>query len=200
MKLQAKSTSGVEKIRQLWKIKYIDDGYYSIRSLYKSDRCIQVTSNTANLLEVSTSDTLSAIPAAARWKITQTSRGGYKIRALSASSDLVITPDGTGYDCNLRQKPFVNSDDYKDASYEWLFCSPNSEIIPEKQEGNNLCWVTCAKMASYKYMKSPINPGSAALYLILKQYKIHLSQRELEGVDQGAEMSPTRAALEYILG
>ena len=70
IKQVAKSnTAGHAKIRQLWKIKYMGDGYYSIRSLYKSDKCMQIKSGSASLLTVGLQDYVSAFPSKALWKI-----------------------------------------------------------------------------------------------------------------------------------
>ena len=76
VKLVTKNNSIVnEKVRQLWKIKYLGDGYYSIRSLYKSDKCIQKGSDKAALLTVGLQDYLAMFPSDALWKIEDVGTG-----------------------------------------------------------------------------------------------------------------------------
>ncbi len=147
VKLQAKSTSGVEKIRQLWKIKYIDDGYYSIRSLYKSDRCIQVTSNTANLLEVSTSDTLSAIPAAARWRIEAISSGYIFQNCGNTTNKQCMRPSGTDVVTSM----FVSGN----SNFTWTLTADNSI-------GNQLILINSSTGLPTDDAERYISPGDRA--------------------------------------
>ena len=62
-------------LRQLWKIKYLADGYYSIRSLYKADKCIQRTVGSTALLTVGPGDYVANFPSDALWKIESVGTG-----------------------------------------------------------------------------------------------------------------------------
>ena len=76
VKLVTKNTSDVNvKVRQLWKIKYLGDGYYSIRSLYKADKCIQRTVGSTALLTVGPGDYVANFPSDALWKIESVGTG-----------------------------------------------------------------------------------------------------------------------------
>ena len=61
--------SDVTKLRQMWKVKYLEDGKYSIRPMNKLDRGLDVTSGNVDIWSVATSDTLSSVPVYAQWTI-----------------------------------------------------------------------------------------------------------------------------------
>lgn len=83
--LYTKSTSSSTQLRQLWKITYLADGYYSIRPMYKLDMGLHATSNTVDITTISTSDTLNSISSSNRWRIEHSS-DGYIFRHSSSSS------------------------------------------------------------------------------------------------------------------
>ena len=57
------------KIRQLWKVKYLDNGRYSIRPMNKLDMGLDVTQNNVDIYSIGTSDTLSGVPSYGEWTI-----------------------------------------------------------------------------------------------------------------------------------
>lgn len=81
---------GHAKIRQLWKINYLFDGYYSIRSLYKSDRCLWVSGNQAKLSNVA-----SVFSDSELWKIEQNSSGYVLQNCGTTTNKQCLRPSGT---------------------------------------------------------------------------------------------------------
>ena len=55
---------------QQWKIKYLDDGYYSIRPMHKLDMGLDVTKSNADIYYISTNDSFAGVPSYARWTIS----------------------------------------------------------------------------------------------------------------------------------
>ena len=97
VKMLSKQTQGAAKLRQLWKIEYVEGGYYYIRSLYLATRALQVTSNTANITSISTSTNPYTASLDCRW-IIETNSSGYifKHRQSSTStSSQCLRPSGT---------------------------------------------------------------------------------------------------------
>jgi len=77
--LLSKSTSGMAQLRQLWKIAYLDGGYYSIRPMYKLDMGLGSPDGLQGNVEletIGTSDSMSSVPGNNRWTI-EYAPGGY---------------------------------------------------------------------------------------------------------------------------
>ena len=67
---QETADSGSETgLRQMWRIKYLADGYYSIRPMHNLSTALSVYNNDAYVNTASTADVLSAFPLSAWWKI-----------------------------------------------------------------------------------------------------------------------------------
>ena len=76
--LFAEATSGRAQLNQLWKIAYLDNGYYSIRPLYKLDMALCSADGVQGNVEIATigtSDTFSSVPGIHRWTIEYNSSG-----------------------------------------------------------------------------------------------------------------------------
>ena len=69
----------LQKIRQMWKICHLGNGYYSIRPLHKMDMGLHFTDNNVDIYEIGSTDTNSAIPDASKWTI-EWRGGGYIIK------------------------------------------------------------------------------------------------------------------------
>ena len=85
--LFAKATSGRTQLNQLWKITYLDYGYYSIRPMYKLDMGLCSANAAPGIVEITTlgaSNTFSDISRSYRWTINYDSNG-YMIRCAGAS-------------------------------------------------------------------------------------------------------------------
>ena len=85
VKMLSKQTQGAAKLRQLWKIEYVEGGYYYIRSLYLATRALQVTSNTANITSISTSTNPYTASLDCRW-IIETNSSGYIFKHRQSST------------------------------------------------------------------------------------------------------------------
>jgi hypothetical protein len=96
-KMLSHSNSGFNELCQLWKIAYLDNGYYSIRPMHKLDMGLHAagtTGSSVDIVSMGTSDTLSGVPSLCRWGITPTSDGtSYFINHVGTSS-LGMAMDG----------------------------------------------------------------------------------------------------------
>lgn len=90
------ATSGIAQVRQLWKIKYLGDGYYSIRPMHKLDMALHVTSNAVDIKTAGTTDTLAGVALADRWGIEQTEDSFY-LKYVNTSSLCMKPADGMIY-------------------------------------------------------------------------------------------------------
>lgn len=181
---------------QQWRVTYLGDGAYSIQSSYFPGTYLGLINDspTWGALIEPRSGTLTD---GMKWIIEEMPRGGCKIRAYGTSSDLVIAC--SQYD-DLELVPAVNSTACPEVSYEWLFCEVSNQIVPETQEKDKMCWVACAKMASTKYMRSPIGQNAASYYIHYSTRKLLFSGTEFDNVNRRGDAYQTSKAVEYILG
>ena len=63
------ATSNVSKIRQMWKIRYLGNGKYSVRPLHKLDMGLDVTDGNVDILNIGTIDMYSNVLSDCRWSI-----------------------------------------------------------------------------------------------------------------------------------
>lgn len=86
------ATSGIEQLAQLWKIKYLSNGYYSVRPMHKLDMGLHDSSGNVDLWEIGTTDSIGGVMFNAWWTITYNTNG-YVFR--HAGSDIyAMTPSG----------------------------------------------------------------------------------------------------------
>lgn len=76
---ETKNTTDPDRLSQLWKIRYLSGGYYSIRPMHKLDMGLNVTSGNADIATIGTVDSTSSIADSAEWKIICESNG-YRLR------------------------------------------------------------------------------------------------------------------------
>ena len=72
VKLFAQATSGLAQVRQLWKITYLGDGYYSIRPAHELKMVLHTDGNAGSYVDIISDgavDKLSAISPTTRWVI-----------------------------------------------------------------------------------------------------------------------------------
>ncbi len=106
------SNSVTYHIRQMWKIKHLGDGRYSIRPMSKLDMGLDVTEGNVDIFNIATSDTLSAVPLYAEWIIEWYATGyvfknnGYSSKTMqikdastSAGSSVVAGAYSTSVNC-----------------------------------------------------------------------------------------------------
>ena len=73
VKLLAFSDDNIEKVRQMWKVTYLGDGYYSIRPMHKVNMGLHAgghTGSSVDIVSVGWNDTLNSIALINRWGIT----------------------------------------------------------------------------------------------------------------------------------
>lgn len=71
----SQSASNDFKIRQMWKICYLESGRYSIRPLNKLNMGLDVTNGNVDIYNIGTSDKLSDVPSYGEWTISWYSTG-----------------------------------------------------------------------------------------------------------------------------
>lgn len=87
-------STGNDRLAQMWKIKYLGGGYYSIRPMHKLDMGLNADTSDVNLIEIGTVDSTVNVTANARWTITFHTngyvfkRGGSNARTLSPYANL----------------------------------------------------------------------------------------------------------------
>ena len=86
---------------QLWKIKHLGNGLYSVRPLHKLSMGLHVTGTNVDIYEIGTSDTQSAIPTASLWSIESTSNGYAFKKNGSASETMKAATTSTGTGINI---------------------------------------------------------------------------------------------------
>ena len=99
----SKASSTAAGLRQMWKIKYLYDGRYSIRPLHKLDMGLGYSSGVV-LREIGTADTYSGVGTSSRWTIGYSSNGyaiqkdgsaSYTLCAANNTSGATVTTSST---------------------------------------------------------------------------------------------------------
>ena len=89
-KMKSLSEGGFEELCQLWKLKHLGNGYYSIRPMHKLDMALHAggsTGSSVDIVSIGTSDTLNGVPSLCRWGIAPTADGNsYFINHIGTSS------------------------------------------------------------------------------------------------------------------
>ena len=99
---QETADSGSETgLRQMWRIKYLSDGYYSIRPMHNLSTALSVYNNDAYVSSAGTTDSLSALTLGARWKIGAVDNLICLYPALSSTSALSLTSDTIASSTNV---------------------------------------------------------------------------------------------------
>ena len=106
MKMLAQCTAGPAKIRQLWKIKYIADGYYSIRTFYKQNMALHASGATVDITTIGDGNTLNSVPLASRWKIDKQD-GGYLFK-YTGSLGVCLRPNDTAAGAGAKVAAYVS--------------------------------------------------------------------------------------------
>lgn len=79
-------------LSQMWKVKYLGGGYYSIRPLHKLSMALDCTSQEADIYTIGRDDTIDKIPSYAKWKISK-SNNGYILKNCNTSGYLSANDD-----------------------------------------------------------------------------------------------------------
>ena len=78
VKLLGYSSDGISQVNQLWSVRHLGNGYYTIRPIYKPDMLLHVTSSVVDITKGILDDNLEYIHANQCWTITPVS-GGYSL-------------------------------------------------------------------------------------------------------------------------
>ena len=78
------SDESIPEIRQLWIVKYLSGGYYSIRPLYQRDMTLHLEDNNVQIMTTGTTDTIAGLFESNCWAL-EFSADGYLIRAAGSS-------------------------------------------------------------------------------------------------------------------
>ena len=70
VKTMYSATLAPQNMTQLWRITYLGGSLYSIRPVFAPDMALSMTSNGVCIQTIGTTDTLSGVPASARWSIS----------------------------------------------------------------------------------------------------------------------------------
>ena len=84
--LIAKSEDGLAQLSQLWKIKYITNGYYTIRPMHKLNMALDSTSGTVDIVSDGGNDALLGGSFSNRWGIDYYD-GGYVLKSANIDSN-----------------------------------------------------------------------------------------------------------------
>ena len=83
--LYEKVTTGSGRFRQLWKITYIENGFYSVRPMYRLSMGLHVRSNVVDITSMSLNDSSQDIYSSNRWTI-EDHTSGYMFRQAGIAS------------------------------------------------------------------------------------------------------------------
>lgn len=121
--LLTKETSGVNRMRQLWRIVHLSNNYYSIRPMHKLDMALHVSNNVVDITTVGTGDSFAAVPFANRWQIRYDANG-YSILYTGTEGRAMRTHGTTSPGMGVMTAP------YQDNSYfKWHFESVSGVFL-----------------------------------------------------------------------
>lgn len=78
VKLLGYAADGISQVNQLWSVRHLGNGYYTIRPIYKPDMLLHVTSSVVDISKGITNDDFKDIHTNQCWTITPVS-GGYSL-------------------------------------------------------------------------------------------------------------------------
>ena len=114
---QETADSGNETgLRQMWRIKYLSDGYYSIRPMHNLSTALSVYNNDAYVNTASTADSLGALTLNSRWKIGEMVGFTYFYPASIAAAALMLNSNTSASGANIT----VSANDHSAARQQWL--------------------------------------------------------------------------------
>lgn len=71
----ATTTNTVTRLRQMFKIKHLGNGRYSVRPMHKLDMGLDVTNDDLDIWNINTTDTLTGVPSYGQWTIQWNTNG-----------------------------------------------------------------------------------------------------------------------------
>ena len=122
------------RFRQMWKLKHIGQGYYSVRPMHKLSSALDITQNNADIWQIGTSDTVSGVPSYARWTIEYVSSGyvfhpnGNETRALA------LTDSNANSGTNVESKTFTPNENTNRWNFSKFSIVPSGIHLYNKSE------------------------------------------------------------------
>jgi len=179
---------------QKWVFTHVENEIYTIRSAQNINYYLGVAGNSTNsgakvVLRTGT------VTNGMKWRIVVGEEGYKLVSCLSTARVLKATDSTVASD--LVSGSYTGDTDYKD---EWYIVLPSDEIQLEAQKETKWCWAACARMASTKYMHSPISQESAAVYIKSGIKTNNPTDAQIEAANTSANVQKTAQAVEYILG
>ncbi len=188
---------------QAWTLTYIGGGYYSIKLNSQATGYYLGVKNDSTALNAEIVLRTGTITDGMKWKLSKTSSGSYivtpKTGERTSGGNYVLTTasservDGVG----IIQSSYVNNANYQD---EWTIIPSSTTILLEPQQKESWCWAACARMASMRYMVSPISQASLAVYIKLGIETEEPTESQMNLADFTAEADEIERAVEYLLG
>ena len=179
---------------QKWVFTCVSENIYTICSAQNTNYYLGVagnsTTNGANVV-LRTGTVTNGM----KWRIVA-GEEGYKIVSYLSSVRVLKAADST-VSSDLVSGAYTADSNYLD---EWYIVLKSDAIQLEAQEETSWCWAACARMASTKYMYSPISQASAAVYIKSGIKTNNPTDAQINTANEGAEVDDTARALEYILG
>lgn len=129
-RIYSQATSGIAQLRQLWKVTYLSEGYYTIRPLYKLDMVLCAPTVNTAICKNTAPDTFDSIPNNQRWTISyHPTGGGYSLKCNGSGGLALMSADpGTYPGLNATVRGYSASS----ASFSWTLqqvTSPPSGIL-----------------------------------------------------------------------
>ena len=122
------STTNVNRLAQMWKIKYLGSGKYSIRPMHKQNLALSVigTNNDVSLQDIGTTDTSSGVPDSAKWRIFY-NQTGYVFQC-DGNTGKTLYPSGGSAAANT--EIVVSSYSTPNTAFRW-YMNPISSITEQ---------------------------------------------------------------------
>ena len=138
--LFSKATSDRAQLNQLWKITYLDSGYYSIRPMYMLSMGLHATSNVVDIKTIQTDDSTSGVPLVSRWGIEH-GEDGYKFTHVGTSS-LTMKATASYSDYVISTEVYSSSETGFLWDLERVTDLPNQVLLIDTQTGTSAEGVT----------------------------------------------------------
>lgn len=110
------SYTDIQKLTQMWKIKYLSDGRYSIRPMHKLTMGLDVTISNVDIFGIGVTDTLSGVADCAEWTIdryTNSSSGCIFMNKGLISSTAHISGGNTTSGASVVAENYASTTDYR---------------------------------------------------------------------------------------
>lgn len=129
-RIYSQEASGVALLRQLWKVTYLANGYYSLRPLYKLDMALTAPTVNTVIKKITAPDIYGALPSIYRWTISYHPAGGGYTLKYTGSNGLALKPEDPG--TSPGAKATVRAYSASSTSFNWNFfrlATPPSGIL-----------------------------------------------------------------------